>query len=111
MGVAQHALIGLPCKNVGEIRDAETLASAVDGRERLLSDDGAIFGARWAQAVIAVAARRRVQFAEIGEKSLAPAPRHFCKTDECVELLPLDLLERIGSFRLRDPLPKLHDVL
>src|SRR5262249_54828980 len=85
-----HALGELSAENVDEMRDAEALSGAEDGRERLLRGDEAIPDMGRFQAIVTVAAGRMIALAEISQEHLAAASGGLAITQQRLQLVALD---------------------
>ena len=81
----------LAAQHVDHVAGAEALAGAVDRRERLLRQLGAVEALGRLQADVAVAAGLGALLAEIAEQHLPPAARGLAVAEQRVELLPLDM--------------------
>src|SRR5690606_6000346 len=98
-------------QHVDDVRRAEALPRAVDGRQELPRGLGAVPRHGRVQAVVAIAAARRRILAEILEQRAAPARRDLAPAEQRIELVALAALVLLVRRRPFDDLAKLHDVL
>ncbi len=97
-------------QDVDQVAHAEPLATAVHAAQRLLRGHAGIPGIGWLQAIVAVAARLRIGFAEPGQQHLAAALHGFAVAQQVVELGAFQRLALFARLGLLDHLLEQHHV-
>src|SRR5208282_3423386 len=77
-------------QDIDQVMRAETLTRSVDRRQRFLGCDGSVPARDRRTAIVAIPARRVIDFAEIAEQGLPPARNRFAVADQRLDFLPFD---------------------